>query len=82
MYYITFQRFKNYCLRNRRKLKGCSYGLSKNVAIDINIKVQIPYPFTYTVCPGTNDPPEKIFYIFLHQKMRFTPVINYYDTLG
>ena len=35
----------------------------------------------YTVCPGSSDPPKKNL-IYLHQKMRFTPFINYYDTLG
>ena len=34
----------------------------------------------YTVCPGSSDPPEKIFNIFA-SKMRFTSFINYYDTL-
>ena len=34
-----------------------------------------------TVCPGSCDPPEKIFNIFASE-MRFTPSINYYDTLG
>ena len=29
-----------------------------------------------TVCPGSNDPPEKN-----NQKMRFTPFINYYDII-
>ena len=33
------------------------------------------------VCPGSSDPPEK-YLIYLHHKMRFTPFINYYDTLG
>ena len=32
-----------------------------------------------TVCPGSSDPPEKIFNIFAS---RITPFINYYDTLG
>ena len=35
-----------------------------------------------TVCPGSSDPPEKKYLIYLHQKMRFTPFINYYDTLA
>ena len=35
----------------------------------------------YTVCPGSSDPPKKNL-IYLHQKMRFTLFINYYDTLG
>ena len=34
-----------------------------------------------TVCPGSSDPPEKCV-IYFHQKMRFTPFINYNDTLG
>ena len=35
-----------------------------------------------TVCPGSSDPPEKIFNIF-ESVMRFSPLINYYyDTLG
>ena len=29
----------------------------------------------HTVYPGSLDPPEKILY--LHQKMRFTPLMNY-----
>ena len=33
-----------------------------------------------TVCPGSSDPPEKKLLIYLHQKIRFTPFINYYDT--
>ena len=37
--------------------------------------------YMYTVCPGSSDPPEKIFNIFA-SKMRFTPFINYYDSLG
>ena len=36
----------------------------------------------HTVCPGSSDPPEKIFNIFSSAKMRFTPFINYYNTLG
>ena len=32
-----------------------------------------------TVCPGSSDPPEKIY---LHQKMRFTPFLNYFDILS
>ena len=35
----------------------------------------------YTVCPGSSDPPEKNL-IYVHQKMKFTPFINYYNTLG
>ena len=35
----------------------------------------------YTVCPGSSDPTEKDL-IYFHQKTRFTPFINYYDTLG
>ena len=35
-----------------------------------------------TVCPGSSDPSEKKHLIYLHQKMRFTPFINYYNTLG
>ena len=34
-----------------------------------------------TVCPGSSDPSEKKI-IYFHQKMRFTPFINYYDILG
>ena len=34
-----------------------------------------------TVYPGSSDPPEK-YLTYLHQKMRFTPFINYYVTLG
>ena len=37
--------------------------------------------FRITVCPGSSDPPEKKT-MNLYQKMRFTPFINYYDTLG
>ena len=34
-----------------------------------------------TVCLGSSDPQEKKKYpIYLHQKMKFTPFINYYDT--
>ena len=35
-----------------------------------------------TVCPGTSDPPEKKYLIWLHKKTRFTPFISYYDNLG
>ena len=35
-----------------------------------------------TVCPGSSDPPEKIYNIIAeNQKMRFTPFIDYNDTL-
>ena len=36
----------------------------------------------YTVCPGSSDPAEKKYLIYLHQKLRFMPFFNYYDTLG
>ena len=35
-----------------------------------------------TVCPGSSDPLQKKYLIYLHQKIRLTPFINYYDTLG
>ena len=35
----------------------------------------------YAVCPGSSDPPEKKYLIYLHQKMRLTPFINYYDNI-
>ena len=47
------------------------------VPIDYRVNT---YP-NITVCPGSSDPPEK-YLIYLHQKMRFRPFINYYDTLG
>ena len=34
-----------------------------------------------TVCPGSSDPPEKIFNIFASEN-EVTPFINYYNTLG
>ena len=32
----------------------------------------------YTVCPGSSDPPEKIFYLFASENW----VFNYYNILG
>ena len=37
--------------------------------------------FSLTVCPGSSDPPENVFNIFASE-MRFTPFINYCNTLG
>ena len=35
----------------------------------------------YTLCPGSSDPPEKIFNIFASENEVYT-IYNYYDTLG
>ena len=35
-----------------------------------------------TVLPGSSDPQEKIFNMYLPQKIWFTPFFNYYDILG
>ena len=37
--------------------------------------------FYSTVCPGSSDPPEKIFNTFASENEN-TPFINYYNTLG
>ena len=36
--------------------------------------------FEYTVCPGSSDPPEKIFNMFASENEVYTSY-NYYDTL-
>ena len=35
-----------------------------------------------TVCPGSSDPPEKIFNKFASENEVYTIRFNYYDTLG
>ena len=42
----------------------------------VNLKYISSVDFKSTVCPGSIDPPEKIFNIFASE-MRFTPFINY-----
>ena len=59
--------------------------MKQNPRIFFNLILMRSYldlePKVCTVCPGSSDPAEK-YLIYLHQKMRFTPFINYYDTLG
>ena len=70
--------------RNKNSVNKSGLGFYKkwvyNLALSLMSKPQ--WRTIYTVCPGSSDPPEKIFNIYLHQKMRFKPFINYYNTLG
>ena len=43
--------------------------------------VFILHTYTYTVCPGSSDPQEKIFNIFASENEVYT-IYYYYDTLG
>ena len=47
----------------------------------LNMQDLTIHKLKYTVCPGSSDPRENHL-MYLHQNMRFTPFINYYDNLG
>ena len=49
----------------------------------LNDVVGLLLALKYTVCPGSSDPPEKMFNIFASENEGLHHLLNtYYDTLG
>ena len=51
---------------------GYSPAIKQTQAVDIHIVAEIHGTLTYTVCPGSSDPSEKIFSMFASENEVYT----------